>query len=188
MQIAWDEFGWEPFATLVVGLATVAAALLIGLRQLQITRAQTDIQRSQVAQKNLELRIMLFERRLDVWTQLNEAVEGRMREILNERLGEPKWPVSESLRHFWVLSREASLLFSPAVSSKVRELEALMLLAAQQKARLKSVPAENDAQVREMGLAFQSLEETRAGVEELKTQLFELVSRETTVERRGDCP
>jgi nucleoside permease NupC len=41
--IYWSSFIWEVFATLATGLAAVAAALVIGLRQMGIAKDQVAI-------------------------------------------------------------------------------------------------------------------------------------------------
>jgi hypothetical protein len=71
-MICWSCFSWEALSTLLVGVAVVLAALVLGRRQIEIQRRQTVIQ-------DLLLKTALYERRQ--WVQaaattfLNAALE-----------------------------------------------------------------------------------------------------------------
>jgi hypothetical protein len=58
--IAWHDFSWEAFATLTTGVLAVAAAIVVGLRQLSILAAQARLE-------ELKLRSDLYDRRYEVF-------------------------------------------------------------------------------------------------------------------------
>lgn len=75
--VAWDNFGWDAFATLATGIAAVSAATWVGLRQIRISDRQSSIQdaqrREQVAAaerdyllQKQEFRLALFDKRFQV--------------------------------------------------------------------------------------------------------------------------
>jgi uncharacterized protein YozE (UPF0346 family) len=63
-ELAFDKLDWQALATLITGALAVAGAVLIGLRQLAITRRQTDIAERQTRIAELSLRQQLFDKRM----------------------------------------------------------------------------------------------------------------------------
>ena len=102
-MIEWQSFSWEAFATLFTGLAAVAGAVTIGLKQ-------TKIQQSQHLISETTVRIALFERR--------SACIARMRHIhntwmQNARLTREEW------REFRELFHESELIFSKQLGVEI---------------------------------------------------------------------
>jgi hypothetical protein len=61
------KLDWQSLATLITGALAVGAAVLIGFRQLGITRRQTTIAQQQTRLAELTLRYQLFDRRMIVY-------------------------------------------------------------------------------------------------------------------------
>lgn len=59
---------WEAWATFGVGLAAVAGAYRIGIRQIATLERQTDILRAQADQGELQIRVDLYDRRSAVYS------------------------------------------------------------------------------------------------------------------------
>jgi hypothetical protein len=79
--IYWDQLTWEAFATLAVGASTIAAATVIGLRQVGITakqaaisERQSEILGKQIELDELKLRCDLFDRRFNVYEATRKLI------------------------------------------------------------------------------------------------------------------
>lgn len=79
--IYWTEFDWPSFATIAAGLSAVAGATVIGFKQSAITRRQANIAERQneilASQADLArqtLRHELFERRMQIFTDVTDSV------------------------------------------------------------------------------------------------------------------
>lgn len=114
VEIFWQEFSWEAFATLSTGLATVAAAGVLGARQISIARRQTEISAAQ-SDNDVQLRLqelrmaLLYDRRACV-SRMRDVAGNWMRE---GRVDSGDW---EALREvLW----DAQLLFSDALSDDI---------------------------------------------------------------------
>lgn len=70
--IAWTEFSWEAFATILTGALAVGGATLVGWRQLGITSRQNDILDSQAKLSLLSYRHDVFERRYGVYADVRD--------------------------------------------------------------------------------------------------------------------
>lgn len=112
--IAWCDFTWEAFATLITGLSAVIGAIFIGFRQVEIQRHQTEIQLRQTRLQEAELRADLFDRRYRVF----ERAEKFLAEIL--RRGDD--PSPETQAEFSVATGEARFLFGPDVTDGLDEI------------------------------------------------------------------
>jgi hypothetical protein len=67
MGIDWAAFSWEAFAALATGAGAVAGATWVGLRQVGISRRQTEILDRQVELEEAKLRAEMFDRRLQTY-------------------------------------------------------------------------------------------------------------------------
>lgn len=112
--IAWCDFTWEAFATLVTGLSAVLGAILIGLRQVVIQRRQTEIQLRQTRLQEAELRAGLFDRRYRVFE--------RTAQFLGEILRHADDPSPETQREFSIAIGESRFLFGPDVANGLEEI------------------------------------------------------------------
>jgi hypothetical protein len=107
LPIYWCAFSWEAFATLVTGLAAVAAAFCIGRKQIEITKQQVDIQ-------ELAVRSELFDRRYDVFDRTEKFIWSVMREgdFLND----------DTARDFVVAKGVSRFLLCQLVSDGLQEI------------------------------------------------------------------
>jgi len=60
--IAWCDFTWDAFATLITGLSAVGGAVAVGMRQMRILHQQTAIQEQQLRSELFDRRYRVFER------------------------------------------------------------------------------------------------------------------------------
>ena len=123
--IAWKEFSWEAFATLATGLAAVAGATWVGLRQLRISQRLIETQQVQIdlasiasdreyAMQQQEFRLALFEKRFQI---LEEFRPIWLEWSASGKLTEQSWG---SVRR---LLQRARLVFSDAL---VDDLDAVV--------------------------------------------------------------
>jgi hypothetical protein len=117
------SFTWEAFSTLFTGLAAVAGAVYVGLRQAGISKAQTDIASrqtlilaKQVGLDELKLRADLFEKRFAVY----EAT----RDILSQAMQDSKRPPRGDEREmaFLIAKDQATFLFRPSVGDDLQAI------------------------------------------------------------------
>lgn len=94
--IYWSAFSWEAFATLATGLAAVLGAYRLGGRQIDILSRQTAMQESQI-------KISIFERRMDVF----RAVE----RLIYETIAACGAVDDEVEKGFFIAQQEARFLF-----------------------------------------------------------------------------
>lgn len=104
MGIDWAAFTWEAFATLATGGIAVVAAYRVGKRQ-------ADIQATQAALQEIELRSALFDKRFRVY----EATHAYLAFILREAQPPDAATEGELLR----ASKEARFLFSKSVYDEI---------------------------------------------------------------------
>ena len=110
-MICWSCFSWEALSTLLVGVAVVLAALVLGWRQLEIQRRQTAIQ-------DLLLKTALFERR--------QLVQAAATTFLNAAL--EHGPVfSDVLNNFDVATFQSKYLFGEEVVTALKTMKRLYL-------------------------------------------------------------
>ena len=105
-QIDWQAFDWQSFATLTTGVLAVAAAFIIGRRQVDIQHRQTAIQEA-------ALRLDLFDRRYKVF----ERTAQFLREI-----SQTDGPSPDTTREFVDASGTSGFLFGPAVQDSLHEI------------------------------------------------------------------
>jgi hypothetical protein len=101
--IAWCDFGWEAFATLVTGLAAVLAAFVVGWRQGSIQKVQAEIQERQTELQETELRSDLFDRRYRVFE--------RAERFLTEIIRNANDPETETQQEYIIAVGESRFLF-----------------------------------------------------------------------------
>lgn len=115
------SFTWEAFATLITGLAAVAGATFVGLRQINISESQVKIAdkqslilKKQVDLDELKFRADLFEKRFAVY----EAT----RNILIQALEGSKRPANDDKRqmNFLIAKDQATFLFRPSVGDDLQ--------------------------------------------------------------------
>ncbi|MBA4163506.1 MAG: hypothetical protein C0510_02555 [Erythrobacter sp.] len=106
-MIDWDAFSWEAFATLVTGVVAVAAAFVVGRRQLTIHEQQTRLQ-------ELELRSDLFDRRY--------AVYEKVRQFLLYIMQHAQYPELELEQSFLTAMGESKFLFGDKVQGALQEI------------------------------------------------------------------
>lgn len=120
-MIDWGAFSWEAFATITTGLAAVAAATIVGFRQLRLIASQNALQARQADyareaserdyhQREQTLRLALLERRL--------VVLDDFRGIWTEWIREANL-TSENLERLRVLNQSAKLLFSDYTNTEL---------------------------------------------------------------------
>ena len=102
--IAWSDFSWEAFATLATGLAAVIAAWNLGRKQIEIQKAQVDLQR-------LTLRSELFDRRY----KLYEATRIFLFNIYKCKGDEQLSWTADWTQNFLRALQESRILFSSGV-------------------------------------------------------------------------
>jgi hypothetical protein len=106
-SIAWSAFTWEAFATLLAGLAAVAGAFFLGRRQIEILGRQTHLQES-------NLKISIFEKRMDVFRSVERFIYGVIA---------AGGPVSHEIeRGFLIAEQEARFLFAKDVIDFLSEV------------------------------------------------------------------
>jgi hypothetical protein len=101
--IAWREFSWEAFATLVAGILAVIAAGVIGWRQSQISKRQAEILDGQLQLERQRHKAELFEKRFAVY----EAT----RKILQNLMKHANEPEDEFKRAYLVAIDQSKFLF-----------------------------------------------------------------------------
>jgi hypothetical protein len=69
-ELALAKLDWQALATLLTGVLAVGGAILIGLRQLRITRRQTEIAERQTRFAELSLRHQIFDKRMRVYDRV----------------------------------------------------------------------------------------------------------------------
>lgn len=112
--IAWTEFSWEAFATLTGGILAVVAALAVGIRQTQISRDQTTILARQVHLAELEQKIALYDKRMEIFHSAND--------FLVEVLHHTGSPPPETRNDYLKCLNLSRFLFSPALFNKLNEI------------------------------------------------------------------
>ena len=105
MSIDWSEFSWEAFATLVTGIAAVAAAWWVARNQIEIQKRQTKLSEN-------DLKIQLLEKR--------SACVDELRQISNA------WNQNANLSNeerakFLALLYKVELLYPKIVAKKIDE-------------------------------------------------------------------
>lgn len=111
--IAWSDFSWEAFATLVTGFSAVLGAFLLGKRQAEILARQTALQES-------TLKVAIFDRRMEVFRAVEDLVAGVLRAGGSLQRGGTE--SEEIVRRFNVARQEARFLFSEDVVSLLKEI------------------------------------------------------------------
>lgn len=112
--IDWSAFSWEAFATLATGLAAVAGAIVIGLKQVRITGRQTAILNQQAELEKKRLAHDLYDRRYKVFETTALMLHGMLGGID---------PVQKKVQNdFLVALVESRFLFEPAVASALDEI------------------------------------------------------------------
>lgn len=109
-----SKLDWQALTTLVAGILAVGAAMLIGFRQLAITKKQIEISGKQNDLTELALRQQLFERRMIVY----EAVASLLGEIIRDA-AYPNRSVEVGFINAMGSSR---FLFPPATHQGVQEV------------------------------------------------------------------
>lgn len=74
------KLDWPSLSTLIAGALAVGAAVLVGFRQLTITRQQTSIAERQTRLAELTLRYQLFDRRMTVYNSTAEFLAAIVRD------------------------------------------------------------------------------------------------------------
>lgn len=164
--IHWCSFDWQSFSTLATGMAAVVGAVIVGLKQTEISRKQTDILKRQVELEDAKLRADLFERRLEtyeatadfvmnVWATPNDDAEADARiKRFNMKMRESQFLFSDQnvyrrLYEFW------------EIGNKARHNSTL--LSAEREQRLKYDPERTEKMMDYQSWAF----ETAASLAEL---------------------
>ena len=105
--VDWCAFSWEAFATLATGLAAVIGAYSLGRRQIKILGRQTALQESQI-------KVAVFERRMDVFRAVEKLIHGVFHD---------GGPVSYELeRGFVIAQQEARFLFANDTNDFLKEV------------------------------------------------------------------
>ncbi|WP_260925246.1 hypothetical protein [Novosphingobium sp. 9] len=108
---------WQAIATFVTGLLAVIAAILVGRKQIEITKNQSEILAGQLNLEHAKLRADLFERRMAVY----EAAVEFLNETGNDRLGSPE--SNQRFSKFGQRTRESRFLFNePEVTQKLKQM------------------------------------------------------------------
>ncbi|MCB2064567.1 MAG: hypothetical protein KDE25_14220 [Novosphingobium sp.] len=94
--ISLCSISWEAFATLVAGLSAVVGAYRLGRRQVEILKRQTELQEA-------NLKISIFDRRMDIF----RAVEG----LIHGSLSKGGAVEDEIERKFLMAKQESRFLF-----------------------------------------------------------------------------
>ena len=112
---------WDALATFVTGLGAVAGAVVVGLRQVGITREQTaiaarqaDILREQTKLARLGFHETMFDRRMAVYDDVNLFLSHILRHAAS--------PPQETEQAFLEASRRARFLFRTDVNEGLSEL------------------------------------------------------------------
>ena len=119
MIVAWSDFSWEAFATLVTGTLAVGGAVMVGLRQAKIAARQSEILAEQSAQ---QFRLGLQNTQISLLQRRSDCIN-RARELVGEwfthgRIKPEQWtPMRELL---W----EAQLLFPEDI---VTDIDSILL-------------------------------------------------------------
>lgn len=89
-MIDWLGFTWQAFATLSTGAMAVGSALFVGLkqvgiaqRQVGIAEKQAEIQRQQAETAQMTLREKLFERRFELFCDMEKAFDDAQKDHPN---------------------------------------------------------------------------------------------------------
>lgn len=106
-MIHWHAFDWQSFATLTAGVVAVAGAVVVGLRQTEVLRKQTEI-------AELTLRHDLFEKRYAVFAAAREFLGAILQTAARV---EP--PVDQA---FLRAIGESQFLFRPSVHGDLRAI------------------------------------------------------------------
>lgn len=114
-MIDWYRFSWEAFATILTGLGALIAALVIGLRQVEIQRTQTQIQLRQTKLAELALRKDLFEKRHAIYLATYHLLRAATRTT-------PKKEVDQIFHDFAVAKDQAKFLFHQGVAERLEEI------------------------------------------------------------------
>ena len=104
--IHWCSFDWQSFSTLATGIAAVVGAVIVGLKQTEISRRQTDILKRQVELEDAKLRADLFERRLETY----EATADFVINIFADPAYDAE--TNARIKRFNIKMRESQFLFS----------------------------------------------------------------------------
>jgi hypothetical protein len=115
-HIYWSAFDWQAFATLATGLAAVAGAVWIGLKQTEISANTRNLQQENATAdlkfREQNFRLDLFERRADILSKFRPIYFS--------------WQRSWTLNHDeWVqlyrISLDAKLLYPDTISDPLDE-------------------------------------------------------------------
>lgn len=112
--IAWCDFTWEAFATLITGLSAVGGAVWVGSRQVIIQQKQAEIQLRQTQLQEAELRSELFDRRYRVYE--------RVKKFMTEILQKADDPEEITQREYLVAMGESRFLFHDNVRQGLDEI------------------------------------------------------------------
>jgi hypothetical protein len=102
LNIHWEMFSWEAFATLMTGILAVGAASWVGWNQLQLQKRQTRLIEN-------DLKIQLLDKRIVCVEQMREISDSWSR---NTSFSNEEWA------KFYLLFRQAELLYPPRVTKK----------------------------------------------------------------------
>lgn len=113
-EMSFAYLSWEALATFAAGSAAVLGAWFLGMKQLEIQRAQLDILDRQTRLLALETKVALFERRLEV----HDATQAALSELVRTA----KFPET-TFGEFVNQVGKAQFLFPDEVYRRLREMQ-----------------------------------------------------------------